>query len=265
MKFDIVTIFPAMFEAPLAEGVVARGVAAGLRGPEGPRPARLHDGSAPRRGRRAVRRRPGHGAEAGAARSRAVEHDRAPRADGPAAVVLMSPQGRALTQQKRRGWPGSGTSCILCGRYEGVDDRIREQRGDRGDFDRRLRAERRRAGGPGDRGCGRAVGAGCGGGRAVGGARTRSRAGCSTTRTSRGRRSFAGGKVPDVLLSGHHAEIRTVAQARGPSRARWNGGPSCWPARARRGRAGDSERIEGASGVRREQIMSAIEAVEKAR
>ena len=30
MKFDIVTIFPRMFDTTLAEGVVARGVAAGM-------------------------------------------------------------------------------------------------------------------------------------------------------------------------------------------------------------------------------------------
>ena len=30
MKFDIVTIFPRMFDQPLAEGVVARGVEAGV-------------------------------------------------------------------------------------------------------------------------------------------------------------------------------------------------------------------------------------------
>ena len=36
----------------------------------------------------------------------------------------------------------------------------------------------------------------------------RFRAGCSITRTTRGRRSFRDWKVPDVLVSGHHGEIR---------------------------------------------------------
>ena len=36
---------------------------------------------------------------------------------------------------------------------------------------------------------------------------TRSRAGCWTTRSTRGPRSSAGLAVPPVLLSGHHAEI----------------------------------------------------------
>src|SRR4030095_17074275 len=30
MRFDVVTIFPRMFDAPLAEGVVGRGIQAGL-------------------------------------------------------------------------------------------------------------------------------------------------------------------------------------------------------------------------------------------
>ena len=66
MTFDIVTIFPAMIEQPLAAGVIGRAIERGHAGREGPRPARLHDRSAPRRGRRAVRRRAGDGAEAGA-------------------------------------------------------------------------------------------------------------------------------------------------------------------------------------------------------
>ena len=49
MKFDIVTIFPRMFDQPLAEGVVARGVEAGVIDLAAPRPQGLHDRPAPGR------------------------------------------------------------------------------------------------------------------------------------------------------------------------------------------------------------------------
>ena len=47
------------------------------------------------------------------------------------------------------------------------------------------------------------------------------------------RRRRAGGalKVPDVLLSGNHAEIRRWRKRR-RWRGRWRGGPTCWPTAA---------------------------------
>ena len=95
MKFDIVTIFPAMVERPLADGHRGPGDRARDAGRRGARPAGLHDRPASRRGRRAVRRRTRDGAEAGADFSGA-RCDRGASAGTPDAVVLTSPQGRAL-------------------------------------------------------------------------------------------------------------------------------------------------------------------------
>lgn len=46
----------------------------------------------------------------------------------PARTVLLSPQGRPLTQALLEGWrvslPGQGRLILVCGRYEGIDERF---------------------------------------------------------------------------------------------------------------------------------------------
>ena len=80
--------------------------------------------------------------------------------------VLLSPQGARLDDAKVRELAGRGDLVLLCGRYEGIDERVRRDGGRRGGLDRRLRAVGRRAAGDGaDRG---AVAAGAGGGQAGG-------------------------------------------------------------------------------------------------
>jgi tRNA (guanine37-N1)-methyltransferase len=41
-------------------------------------------------------------------------------------VILLSPQGRVLTQQVARELASHGHIALICGRYEGVDERVRE-------------------------------------------------------------------------------------------------------------------------------------------
>jgi tRNA (guanine37-N1)-methyltransferase len=43
----------------------------------------------------------------------------------PGAIVLTSPQGRRFTQAEARRLQGIAHVVVLCGRYEGVDDRVR--------------------------------------------------------------------------------------------------------------------------------------------
>jgi len=52
----------------------------------------------------------------------AVEHVRAHRA--PARVVLLSPSGRPLTQAIVKEYANLGSLALVCGRYEGVDERV---------------------------------------------------------------------------------------------------------------------------------------------
>jgi tRNA (guanine37-N1)-methyltransferase len=56
---------------------------------------------------------------------RAVAHISATRGT-PGAVVLLSPQGRAFTQAEAARLVALGHVALLCGRYEGMDERVRE-------------------------------------------------------------------------------------------------------------------------------------------
>jgi tRNA (guanine37-N1)-methyltransferase len=124
MKFDLVTIFPRMMQAPLGEGVVARGIARGLLD------VQVHDLRSFTTDRhRVVDDVPFGGGPGMVLKAeplfRAVEHIRTTRGE-PGSVVLTSPQGRPFTQAVARRLAELRHVVILCGRYEGVDDRIRE-------------------------------------------------------------------------------------------------------------------------------------------
>jgi tRNA (guanine37-N1)-methyltransferase len=124
MKFDVVTIFPRMFDAPLAEGVVARGIQAGLVDVV---VHDLRDFTADRH--RVVDDVPYGGGPGMVLKPeplfRAVDHIREARGN-PGAVILTSPQGRTLTQADAMRLASLEHVVVLCGRYEGVDERVRD-------------------------------------------------------------------------------------------------------------------------------------------
>ena len=74
--------------------------------------------------------------------------------------LLMSPRGRPLTQSRVKELAAGPGPLIVCGRFEGIDQRVIEARGLRGGFDRRLRAfgRRNRRHGPDRRLCPAAAG-----------------------------------------------------------------------------------------------------------
>jgi len=123
MTFDIVTIFPAMFEQPLAAGVIGRAIARGLLD------VKVHDlrDFTPDR-HRVVDDVPFGGGPGMVLKAdpifRALDAVEAARGK-PLTVVLTSPQGPLLTQETARRLSGLGSIVILCGRYEGVDERVR--------------------------------------------------------------------------------------------------------------------------------------------
>src|SRR5262245_63585978 len=124
MKFDIVTIFPRMIDAGLAEGVIARGIASGLLD------VRVHDLRDFTTDRhRSVDDVPYGGGPGMVMKPeplvRAAAHISATRGV-PRAVVLLSPQGRAFTQAEATRLAALGHIALLCGRYEGMDERVRE-------------------------------------------------------------------------------------------------------------------------------------------
>jgi tRNA (guanine37-N1)-methyltransferase len=124
MVADLITIFPAMVEAALAEGVVGR---ARTRGIIDIRVRDLRDYTDDRH--RTVDDVPYGGGPGMVMKPeplfRAVEAIAAER--GPAsAVVLMTPQGQVLTQAIAERLSRVDRLVIICGRYEGVDERVAE-------------------------------------------------------------------------------------------------------------------------------------------
>ena len=124
MKFDVVTIFPRMIGAGLTEGVVGRGVERGLVD------VRVHDLRAFTTDRHRTVDDVPYGGGPGMVMKvepfvRAVQAIRSERGEL-AAVVLLSPQGRRFDQMEARRLAGLGHVVLLCGRYEGIDERVRE-------------------------------------------------------------------------------------------------------------------------------------------
>ena len=123
MKFDIVTIFPRMVEAPLAEGIVGRAIERRLLD------VKVHDLRDFTTDRHRVVDDVPFGGGPGMVLKpeplfRAIERIKAERGT-PGAVVLTSPDGPRLTHAGAERLRDLGHVAILCGRYEGVDERVR--------------------------------------------------------------------------------------------------------------------------------------------
>ncbi len=129
MIFDVVTLFPGTFFGPLQDGVFARArrdrkVA-----------LRLHDlrrwGVGPHR---QVDDAP-YGGGGGMILKpepifQAVDWIRERHPETRDRVLLLSPQGRRLNHDSAKRLAGYERLILLCGRYEGVDERVREQLAD---------------------------------------------------------------------------------------------------------------------------------------
>jgi tRNA (guanine37-N1)-methyltransferase len=123
MKIDIITIFPQMVEAGLSEGIVARARDRGLVD------IKVHDLRGYTNDRHKVVDDVPFGGGPGMVMKPeplfgAVEAIRAARG-AVETVILTSPAGRVFTQADARRLADEGRLLIICGRYEGVDDRVR--------------------------------------------------------------------------------------------------------------------------------------------
>src|SRR3954469_4165001 len=205
MRFDIVTIFPKVIEAALAEGVVGRGIANGLVDlqvhdlPEFTTDRHRSVDDVPYGGGPGMVMMPGP-------LVKAVEKIRATRG-APESVIVTSPQGRAFTQREAERLARLGHVALLCGRYEGLDERVLSLVGAEelsigdyvlsgGELPALVVVDAVSRLVPGVVGDGQSV---------------------EEDSFSRGLldyphytrpAEFGGLKVPDVLLSGHHAEVR---------------------------------------------------------
>ena len=131
MKFDIITIFPDFFRGPLDYGIVRRAREAGLID------IRIHDLRAFTHDRhRTVDDRPFGGGEGMVLKPEPIFEcleslKIAPREEREGeSVVLLSPQGRLFTQAAAQEMTSHNRIVLICGRYEGVDERVSEHLAD---------------------------------------------------------------------------------------------------------------------------------------
>ncbi len=126
LRFDVITIFPGLFEPFLCESLVGSAIRADLlevavhdlRGWTSDRRRTVDD--SPYGGGPGMVMRP----EPLVAAIEALAGPKGPERS--ARVVLLSPQGRRLDQQRLQGLSQQRRVVLVCGRYEGVDQRAIE-------------------------------------------------------------------------------------------------------------------------------------------
>jgi tRNA (guanine37-N1)-methyltransferase len=122
MKFDVLTLFPDMFTSYLREGILGRAIERGLVDV-----ALLNIRDFAKGPHRIVDDRPYGGGEGMVMKAgpifRALES--VERVEGHGQVVLFSPQGKTFTQDMAWEMAEWQQLIFVCGRYEGVDDRVR--------------------------------------------------------------------------------------------------------------------------------------------
>jgi tRNA (guanine37-N1)-methyltransferase len=133
MHFDILTLFPAMFKGPFDESIIRRAVEAGQIS------IALHNIRHYAPGKHHVTDDIPYGGGGGMVMKpepifnavEAVLGDEAPSrwaggGEPPVPVVLLSPQGRLFTHHMARELSRQRRLALICGRYEGVDERVRQ-------------------------------------------------------------------------------------------------------------------------------------------
>ncbi|MGD1070048.1 MAG: tRNA (guanosine(37)-N1)-methyltransferase TrmD [Bryobacteraceae bacterium] len=128
MRFHLLTIFPDFFEGPFRHGVVARAAQSGAL------EIHFHDLRAWTHDvHRTVDDRPFGGGEGMLLKPEpifdAVETIWPQRSEGQK-VILLSAQGRRFTQPIARELSRQKELLLICGRYEGVDERVAEHLAD---------------------------------------------------------------------------------------------------------------------------------------
>ena len=126
-RFDVLTIFPEVFPGPLGVGVVGRAIEAGtvtlhvhdLRDHADGRHRQVDDMQFGGTGGMVLKPEP------------IIRAVRSLRASVPGIrAVLLSPQGRLFTQPVAAELASERALLLVCGRYQGVDERAREEIGE---------------------------------------------------------------------------------------------------------------------------------------
>jgi tRNA (guanine37-N1)-methyltransferase len=125
MRFHVLTLFPDLFTSPLSDGLIAKGRERGLIDWQ---LTDIRDFATDRH--RTVDDAPFGGGEGMVMKpdvvARALDH--ASTAHPRARRVLLTPQGRRFDQGVARELLEAGEVILLCGRYEGVDERVTDDR-----------------------------------------------------------------------------------------------------------------------------------------
>jgi tRNA (guanine37-N1)-methyltransferase len=125
MRIDVLTLFPNMFSAYLDESILRRAQSAGLLD------LRIHNIRDFAEGKHRVTDEPPYGGGGGMVLKPQPIFDAVESVitgDGEARphCILLSPQGRLLTHDVAYDLSTKPWLLFLCGRYEGVDERVRE-------------------------------------------------------------------------------------------------------------------------------------------
>ena len=134
IRFDVVTLFPEMFAAITASGITGRALEAGLYSLTTWNPRDFTTDNY-----RTVDDRPYGGGPGMVMLPEPLERTLdAVKGAGGGRVVYLTPQGRKLDHRGVMEFSGQKALTLLCGRYEGVDERLLERRVDEeisiGDF-----------------------------------------------------------------------------------------------------------------------------------
>jgi tRNA (guanine37-N1)-methyltransferase len=123
MRFDVITLFPELFAPFLTGGVTKRAYESGLVEVKLWNPRDFADGNYRRVDDRPFGGGPGMVmlAEPLALCLKAISADRASSHDP---VVLFSPIGAVLNHATVEGWSAGQGAVLICGRYEGLDQRF---------------------------------------------------------------------------------------------------------------------------------------------
>jgi tRNA (guanine37-N1)-methyltransferase len=120
VRIDVVTLFPELFEVPLRTSVIGRALERGLVS------VAVHDLRTHGLGRhRSVDDYPYGGGAGMVLRPEPLQAAIDPLREAGAVVILLDPAGERLTDGLARELAGQRHLALVCGRYEGIDERAR--------------------------------------------------------------------------------------------------------------------------------------------
>jgi len=125
VHFDILTLFPDMFDGPFQESIIRRALEQGLVS------IAVHNIRDYAPGKHRVTDDTPYGGGGGMVMKpepifQAVEEILGGERPERVSIVLLSPQGRLFTHRAASEMSGHSRVVLICGRYEGVDERVRE-------------------------------------------------------------------------------------------------------------------------------------------